>query len=138
MLRQSIARELPYSPEQLFDIAADVERYPEFLPGWIAVRVRDLQANVYCTDQILGLGPVRLKFASETRLDRPRRIDVSSNDSAFQQFSISWLFEGQPDAGCRVLLSVNLGLRSRLLQAILEHARPGTATDIMSAFEARA
>lgn len=138
MLRESVERGLPYSPEQLFDIAADVERYPEFLRWWIAARVRDLQANGYCTDQILGLGPVRINFESQTTLDRPRRIEVFSNDSAFQHFRVCWLFEPRRDASCRVTLSVNLELRSRLLQTIVEHVTPDTASDIMLAFEARA
>ena len=138
MLSQSIERELPYAREQLFDIAADVGRYSEFLPWWIAVRVRDLCADGYCTDQVLGHGPIRITFASKTALDRPRRIDVVSNDTAFQQFSISWLFEARPDVSCLVSLSVNLELRSRLMQTILEHAVPDTVSDIMSAFESRA
>lgn len=138
MLRESIEQGLPYSPEQLFDIAADVERYPQFLRWWIAARVRDPQESGYCTDQVLGLGPVRLNFASRTTLDRPRRIEVSSSDSAFRHFSICWRFEPRPHASCRVSLSVSLELRSRLLQAILEHVTPNTANDIMSAFKARA
>ena len=138
MLRANTEASLPYSPEQLFDIAADVQRYPEFLRWWIAARVRDLQPSGYCTDQILGLGPVRIKFASKTLLDRPRRIDVLSTDTAFQQFSICWLFEAQADASCCVRLSVTLEPRSRLLQALLEHVIPKSTDDIMLAFEARA
>ena len=138
MLRTTTEASLPYSPEQLFDIVADVQRYPEFLRWWIAARVRDLQPSGYCTDQILGLGPVRIKFASKTLLDRPRRIDVLSTDTAFQQLNICWLFEAQANASCRVRLSVTIEPRSRLLQAILEHVIPKTTDDIMLAFEARA
>lgn len=138
MLRETTEAWLPYSPQQLFDIAADVQRYPEFLRWWIAVRVRDPQPGGYCTDQVLGLGPIRVKFESETLLDRPRRIDVRSTDTAFQELSICWLFEEQAGAGCHVRLSVALELRSRLLQAILENVMPNTADDIMSAFETRA
>jgi coenzyme Q-binding protein COQ10 len=137
MLRPSIERELPYTPEQLFDIAADVGRYPEFLPWWIAVRVRGLNDDGYCTDQVLGLGPARMTFASRTTLDRPRRIDVTSNDPAFQQFNISWLFERRPNVGCLVSLSVDLKLRSPLLQTFLELAVPDATSDIILAFEAR-
>ena len=59
-ISETIERILPFRPEQLFEIASDVERYPEFVPGWIAVRVRDRHAGGYCTDQILGLGPKTL------------------------------------------------------------------------------
>lgn len=138
MRRQCIERELPYSPEQLFDIAADVERYSEFLGGWIAARVRERHAHGYCTEQILGVGPVRIQFVSRTELDRPSRIDVYSDDAAFRRLRISWLFEARPDASCRVSLCVDLQLRSRLLQAILEQVTPDRSAEMMAAFEARA
>lgn len=138
LIRETTERVLPYCPEQLFEIASDVERYPEFVPWWVAVRVRDRQAGGYCTDQVLGLGPLRLQFASQTLLDPPRRIEVSSSDSAFQRFGISWLFDAQGDAGCRVSLLVDVELRSRVLRAIMNQVAPDTAGSIMAAFEARA
>jgi coenzyme Q-binding protein COQ10 len=138
VLRQSIERELPYTPGQLFDIAADVSTYPEFLPWWIAVRVRDRNETGYCTDQVLGLGPVRMTFASTTVLDPPSRIDVASSDRAFRQFRLSWLFHPLRATACRVGLAIELDLRSRLLQALLEGFARDTAGDIMSAFESRA
>jgi len=138
MLSQSIERRLPYSAEQLFDIAADVERYPEFLRSWMAVRVRDRQACGYCTDQVLGFGPVRVGFASETKLQRPGRIEVSSTDAAFRHFALTWVFEPEAGAGCRARLAVDLDLRSRLLQSLLERIMPDTVEETMTAFEARA
>jgi hypothetical protein len=59
MLTRLTERLLPYSPEQLFDLAADVERYPRFLPWWIAARVKTREGNVYYTDQDLAFGPIR-------------------------------------------------------------------------------
>ena len=138
MRSECIERELPYSPEQLFDIAADVEHYPDFLRGWVAARIRERQGNVYRTDQILGLGALRIQFESETRLDRPTRIEVCSNDRAFRQFSILWLFEARPHSSCRVRLAIDLKLRSRLVQAIFERVAPDARGDMMSAFESRA
>jgi len=137
LIRETTERLLPYGPEQLFEIASDVERYPDFVPAWLAVRVRDRQAGAYCTDQVLGLGPLRLQFASRTVLDPPRRIEVTSTDAAFRQFGISWLFEGRAGA-CHVSLSVDVELRSRLSQAVLERLMPDTAGSIMAAFEQRA
>lgn len=138
LIRKTTERILPYCREQLFEIASDVERYPEFLPGWIAVRVRDRRDTGYCTDQVLGLGPLRLQFASTTLLDPPLRIVVYSKDAAFREFGIEWLFEPQPEAGCEVSVSVTLELRSKLSQAILERLMPDMASGIMSAFEVRA
>jgi coenzyme Q-binding protein COQ10 len=138
MLTQSAERLLPYSPEQLFDLAADVERYPEFLRWWITARVRRREGEVYYTDQALGLGPVRLRFGSRTELHRPERIDVTSDESPFRQFKLSWFFESLPGVRCRVTLAAQLELHSYLLQRLAEQVLPGAVADIVAAFETRA
>ena len=93
---QKRERLLPYTAEQLFHLAADVERYPEYLRWWIAARIRKREANVYCTDQVLGLGPVRVRFGSrtvlQTVLQPPTRIDVTSKDYPFHT-----LLRSQPE-----------------------------------------
>ncbi len=129
---------LAYRPEQLFDLAADVERYPEFLPWWIAARVRKREGNVYCTDQVVGFGPVRERFGSKTVLQRPERIEVTSTDGMFRNFHLTWLFDPLPGNGCEVALAVDLELRSKLIQDVLGRAILRTLGSIMSAFEARA
>jgi coenzyme Q-binding protein COQ10 len=122
----------------LFDLAADVERYPTYLRWWISAQVRQREANAYCTDQILGLGPIRIKFASKTNLHRPRRIDVTSDQSPFRQFRLSWVFAPESAAGCRVSLAVELEFNSGLLEKVVEQALPAAIADILTAFEARA
>jgi coenzyme Q-binding protein COQ10 len=138
MLRERVERSLPYSPEQLFDLAADVERYPEFLRWWIAARVQERREEVYYTDQILGLGPIRVRFKSKTVLRRPDRIDVTSDQSPFRHFGLSWVFAPERDAGCRVGLEVELEFKSRLLQMLVEKVLLATIADIVAAFEGRA
>jgi coenzyme Q-binding protein COQ10 len=133
-----VARLLPYPPEDLFDLAADVERYPEFLRGWIAAPIRKREANVYYTDQTLGLGPIRLRFASKTTLDRPKRIEVTSKDPPFQRFWLCWRFDPQPGMSCLVRLAVEIELRSRLLGRIADQALPSLIMDTIAAFEMRA
>lgn len=137
MMSRKIERFLPFSAEQLFDLAADVERYPEFLRWWIAARIVKRSANTYYTDQVLGLGPISIKFTSKTMLHRPGRIDVTSVDLPFRQFALSWMFEPRP-GGCRVSLVVELELRSHLLQHIVDRVLPTAIGDIIVAFETRA
>lgn len=138
MLTQSAERLLHYRDEQLFDLVADIERYPEFLRWWIMARIRKRQDNVYYTDQILGLGPIRLRFGSKTELRRPKRIDVTSDEPPFRQFKLSWIFESCPGARCRVKLIAALELRSHVLQRLVARVLPATIADIIAAFEARA
>ena len=136
--RQRVERVLRgFRPEPLFDLAADVERYPEFLPWWIVARVRRRDRKVYYTDQILGLGPLRVKFGSKTVLHRPRRIDVTSDEAPFRRFNLSWIFEPISGAGCRVSLLAELVLRSPTLQRAVDWAMPQIVADIVTAFETR-
>lgn len=138
MLTEKLVRILPHGrPEQLFDLVADVERYPEFVRGWSAARIRRRDGDHYETDQIVGFGPLRLRFATRTLLRRPDRIDVVSDEPPFRHFALSWLFEPQPP-GCRVTLIAELELRSRLLQRLVERILPQSVADLVAAFEARA
>lgn len=119
MSSQKRERLLPYTCEQLFDLAADVERYPEYLPWWMAARIRRREVNTYFTDQVIGLGPIRVSFGSRTVLQPPTRIDVTSRDFPFRQFKLSWNFVTVAETGCRVSLIAEFELRSFLLQEIL-------------------
>lgn len=138
MSSYKVERLLPYRSEQLFDLAADVERYPEFLRGWVAARVRRREADVYYTDQTLGFGPIRVQFGSKTVLHRPERIDVTADQAPFRHFRLSWMFASQPGAGCRVTLIADVELRSLLLQRAFDLILPRTIADIIASFEARA
>jgi coenzyme Q-binding protein COQ10 len=138
MPRQEVQRVLPHTAERLFDIAADVERYPEFLPWWVAARVRHRQGDVYQTDQVVSLGVLRRRFSSETVLRRPERIEVTSTDRLFRRFELVWAFDAAADEGCLVSLAVDLELRSRVMDALLGQTLAGTVDGIVSAFEARA
>jgi coenzyme Q-binding protein COQ10 len=127
-----------FQPESLFDLAADVERYPEFLKWWIAARVLRRDASGYVTDQILGLGPLRFRFVSKTSLHRPRRIDVTADEPSFRRFDLSWFFEPIPDSGCRVSVVAEVVLRSWLLQRVVDQVLPIALAGVVASFEAHA
>ncbi len=129
---------LSYSPEQLFDLVADVERYPEFVPGWVAARVERLDEETYATDQMVRFRALRRRFSSRTVLSRPERIDIHCQDKAFRRFDIHWSFDRLDGEGCRVRVSMDYEFRSRALQKLLGEL-PGTMTESMiGAFAQRA
>lgn len=138
MLRQTVERVLAYTPEQLFDLVADVERYPDFLPWWTSARIGKREEAAYCTDQVVRFWIVRRRFRSRTVLERPNRIEVASTDRLFRRFTIRWAFEPAPGSSCRVRLSVDLALRSRHLQTLADIAFGDAAGQMISAFEDRA
>ncbi len=70
-------RFLPYTPEQMFDLVVDIERYPEFLPWCTGARIRSREGNVIHADLVIGYKMFRERFSSKVLLDRPRRVDVA-------------------------------------------------------------
>ncbi len=66
---------VPYRPEQLFDLVADVAKYPQFLPWCVAARVRSRTEQELVADLTIGFGPFRETFTSRVTLDRPRRVE---------------------------------------------------------------
>jgi coenzyme Q-binding protein COQ10 len=131
-------RTLPYAPEQLFDLVADVERYPEFLPWCVGARVRERKQNAIVADLIIGYRMVRERFTSRIVLDRPGRIDVSYSEGPFRYLNNHWLFRPEPGGGCTIDFYVDFEFRSRMLQKIIELLFNEAVRRMVGAFEARA
>jgi coenzyme Q-binding protein COQ10 len=138
MPRLGISRTLPYRPEQLFDIAADVESYPEFLPWWHSATIRYRNGEIYYTDQVVGFGPITQSFTSKTVLRRPEEIEVTSIGGPFEAFELIWRFGSRPHERCEVTLSGEIELRAPLLGRLLGSVVADGARSILSAFEDRA
>ncbi len=111
-------RTLPYSPEQMFDLVADVGAYPQFLPWCAGARVRTQTEKQIVADLTIGFGPFRESFTSRVELERPRRVMVKYEHGPFRYLNNQWLFDPDP-AGCRVSFWVDFEFRSRLLQSAI-------------------
>ena len=131
-------RRVPYTPAQLFDLVADVERYPQFLPWCLAARIRERQGNAITADLLIGFRMVRERFTSRVVLDRPRRIDVSYSQGPFRYLNNHWEFIAEPDGSCLIDFYVDFEFRSRLLQKIIEVLFHEAVKRMVGAFEARA
>ncbi|MFA7430361.1 MAG: type II toxin-antitoxin system RatA family toxin [Rhodospirillaceae bacterium] len=134
----TVKREVYYPPHRMFDLVADVERYPEFLPTWQAVRVRNRTGDGYDTDQVVRLGPVRHTFTTHTRLILPNAIEVHSTQAPFRAFSLQWKFDVADDGGCNIHLNVTFELRSRALSALSALLSRESVDRMVTAFEDRA
>lgn len=137
MTLHSDSRIIPASPDRIFDLVADVESYPEFLPLWREARVIERQPSVYWTEQTVGLGPVHEKFQTKTMLFRPVRIEVTSTDELFNNFFISWDFN-PAGRGCRASIGLTWEMRASRLQSAIEMLLPHAARTMVSAFQKRA
>lgn len=131
-------RLLPYTPEQLFDLVADVERYPEFLPWCVGVRVRERRGNMLVADMLIGFKMVRERFTSKVIFDRSRRIDVSYAEGPFRYLNNHWEFIPQPDGRTLIDFCVDFEFRSRMLQKVIEVLFNEAVKRMVAAFEGRA
>ncbi|GBQ68776.1 hypothetical protein AA103196_2037 [Ameyamaea chiangmaiensis NBRC 103196] len=111
-------RLVPYSQDQLFELVADVGKYPQFLPWCTAARVRTRTATELVADLTIGFGPFRETFTSRVSLHRPERVDVRYERGPFRYLNNVWLFKPHAD-GCVVNFFVDFEFRSRLLQAAI-------------------
>ena len=134
----TVKRILPYTCEQLFDLVADIERYPEFLSGWVKVRIIERTDNNLRVEQQLGLPLLSKSFITTAELERPSRLSIGSNDGPFRNLHIVWLFQSVEIEHCEVELEVNAELKSRILDRMLGVFRGTAARDILSYFENRA
>ena len=129
---------LPYAAPQLFDLVADVERYPEFMPWLIEARIRRRRDPTIAVEMTIGVGPLRKRFSTIATLERPHRIDIMSFDSTFDRFEQRWTFEPAAEGGTNVEYRVVFDFRSRMLQTLMGASFSDQAIATMSAFKRRA
>ena len=129
---------LKYTALQLFDLVADVEHYPDFMPWVLDSRVRRRNDRTISVEMTIAAGPLRKRFSTVAMLDRPHRIDVSSHDPMFDRFTQRWTFEPTTDDGTNVEYHVDFRFRSRVLQLLMGAAFADRAAATMSAFKHRA
>jgi len=132
-------RALPYRPDQMFSLVADVESYPEFLPWCTATRIRRREsADAFTADMVIGYKAFRERFTSNVRLGRPDRIDVSYSEGPFKYLNNHWVFEADEDNGCLIDFYVDFEFRSRFLQKAVAKLFNEAVQRMVTAFEKRA
>ena len=130
-------RLLPYTPEQLFDLVADVERYPEFLPWCLGARIRERTDTMVLADLIIGFKMVRERFTSRVILYPKHAIDVTYEEGPFRYLNNHWGFHAA-EGGCDLEFFVDFEFKSRMLQKIIEMLFNEAVRRMVASFEARA
>jgi len=132
-------RWLPYPPEKLYDLVADVERYPEFLPWCVATRLRSSSEDELLADMVIGFKGIREKFTTWVSLDRPNlRIHVSYEEGPFKCLNNHWYFKPADRDSCVIDFFVDFEFRSRILQKMMALLFNEAVRRMVGAFEARA
>ena len=138
MPQHSETRRLPYTPEQMFDLVADVARYPEFLPWIIAMRVRQDGETETVADMIVGFKGLRETFTSRVEKARPERIHVDYIDGPLKYLRNDWRFRPDGADGCLVDFSVDFAFRNRVFEMLAGQVFGTALRRMIGAFEDRA
>jgi len=138
-------RILPFTPRQLFDLVADVERYPEFLPWCVAARIRKREEHLILADLVIGFKMVRETFSSKVELTPPSgegqtggHIHVTYLQGPFRYLNNHWRFEPTPEGHCLIDFYVDFEFRSKIMQKLMEALFNEAVRRMVGAFEARA
>lgn len=132
-------RNLPYTPEQLFDLVADVARYPEFLPWCISSRITKREGDdVFYADLTIGYKMVREKFGSKVVLNAPDHLHVEYLSGPMRYLSNHWKFIREEDGSCTIDFFVDFEFKNRILQNLIGVFFTEVMQRMVGAFEARA
>jgi len=134
---------VPYSAAQMFALVADIERYPEFLPWCVALRVaerrRDDHLEFVVADMAVAYKVFRERFRSLVRLDyASKSIDVEYVDGPFRSLANNWAFTDAANGGSIVDFSIEFEFRNLLMQATAQSVFEKAFAKMSDAFVDRA
>lgn len=137
-------RVVRHGAAQMFDLVADVEAYPQFLPLCTGLRVRRRMAGGEGVETIVaemqvGFKAIRESFTSRVELDRPRqRILVEYIDGPFSHLENKWTFTDLESGGCEIGFSISYEFASRTLGLLMGAMFDTAFRKFAEAFEKRA
>ena len=137
MPKHSETRHLPYTPEQMFDMVADVKRYPELLPWVSAMRVRQDSDTATLADMIVGFKGLRETFTSKVEKVRPDSVHVEYIDGPLKYLRNEWRFRAE-EGGCAVDFSVDFAFKNRVFEMLAGQVFGTALRRMIGAFEDRA
>jgi len=129
---------VPFSASQMFELVAQVEKYPEFMPwcGGTTVSQRDehgMQASV-----TIALAGLRQTFTTLNRHDYPNKIDLELVDGPFSELTGEWVFLPLAQDACKVLFTLKYAFSSRTLEALVGPIFNRIASSFIDSFTQRA
>ncbi|MBV9052732.1 MAG: type II toxin-antitoxin system RatA family toxin [Hyphomicrobiales bacterium] len=136
-------RRVKHTPEEMFDLVADVEKYPLFLPLCEGLKVRSRVPGeggreTLIADMSVGYKAIRETFTSKVTLDREKlKITVAYLDGPFRRLENLWTFKPEGD-GAIVEFYISYEFKSRMLGMLMGTMFDRAFRKFAGAFEKRA
>jgi coenzyme Q-binding protein COQ10 len=143
MPKYETTRQVAHTPQEMFALVADVERYPEFLPMCEALSVRSRRERdgieMLVADMTVGYKRIRETFTSQVVLKpAENQIDVKYLDGPFKYLDNRWTFRPRADGGTDVEFFIDYEFKSRILGALMGAMFDRAFRMFAEAFEKRA
>ena len=129
---------LPYAPDAVYGLVADVERYPEFLPWCTTSRILARDGNAVIVSLGFASGLARASFTTRNSQDPGHSVTMSLVDGPFDELEGRWDFTPIGDAGSRIDLQVRFSTRGVIGALALGPAFEGVCNHLVDAFARRA
>jgi len=126
-----------WSHEQMFRLAADIERYPDFIPWCKSARVLSEDGTERVVDNHFGIGLAEMRFLSRAVTLAPDSLDIAAIDGPFESFRLIWRF-APAETGCRIEADYQVAFRSPMLQGLASLAIHEVERRVLRRFEERA
>ena len=129
---------VPFSASQMFELVADVQKYPDFMPwcGGSSVTERDelgMQASI-----TIALAGLRQTFTTRNRHDYPRKIELELVKGPFSALIGEWVFRPLAHDACKVSFTLKYAFSNRALEALVGPIFNRIATSFIDSFSQRA
>jgi coenzyme Q-binding protein COQ10 len=136
-------RRVPHSAQEMFDLVADCEKYPEFVPLCddlvVTGRGEEDGKEILIADMTVAYGLMRETFTTRDVLDRKAlTIDVTYLTGPFRHFDSRWTFVPNGKEACEVRFAIDYEFRSRLLAGMVGAVFERAFEKLADAFAARA
>jgi coenzyme Q-binding protein COQ10 len=144
MPRFSSKRRVSHTAAQMFDLVADMERYPEFVPLCQSLKIRQRTpgpdgTEIVIAEMMVSFKLVRETFTTQVTLDRPNlKINVRYLRGPFSSLENHWTFEPKGEEACDVTFFIAYEFRSRMLAILMGSMFDAAFARFAAAFEKRA
>ncbi len=134
---------MPYTSRQMYDLVADIESYPKFIPWCAAVHIHSRHSSergqIVVADLVASFQAFRETMRSRVKLaDDHSAIDVSYLKGPLKHFHSTWRFYNRPDGSSDVEFEVEFEFRSRIIEKLVGIVFGRAMETIVAAFEKRA
>ncbi len=129
---------LPYSCEEMFQLVADVEKYPEFMPWCGGATVHREDEHGMDASLTISFAGIRQTFTTRNTHERPGRIRVALLDGPFSALSGVWEFQALAPDACKIVYTMQYAFSSRALEAVVGPVFNRIATSFIDSFTRRA